>query len=125
MARFELDIVNLPGETHQSTFRPSKMRLERTKKKKNQSKYNRAPSGAWALISFPFQVCTRNWETCKRPSLEPVFGLSILGYCSCMTVQHGSLCGRGPSVDIIHSCSGNKKQRFLFSGDYTLMKTSL
>ena len=36
-------------------------------------------------------------EKCERPFLEPVFGLSILGYSRNMAVQHGVLCGRGPA----------------------------
>ena len=31
----------------------------------------------------------------ERPSPEPVFGLSVLGYCRNMTVQHGRLRVRG------------------------------
>ncbi len=33
----------------------------------------------------------------KRPSLEPVFGLSILGYCRNIAAQHGGLHERGPA----------------------------
>ncbi len=45
----------------------------------------------------PLQACRRTYGgchfnvKCERPSLEPVFGLSVLGYCRNM------LCGRGPA----------------------------
>ena len=65
------------------------------------------------LVKFVFYVCAVTDDGCfnhlsitlkdhERPSLEPVFGLSFLGYCRNMEVQHGSLRGRGPSpyVDI-------------------------
>ena len=63
----------------------------------------------------------------KRLYLEPVVGLSILGSCRNVVVQHGSLWGRGPapSVDKNSSFQGNEKQQFSFSHDYTLLKTCL
>ncbi len=33
-------------------------------------------------------------------SVEPVFGLSLLGYCKNMTVQHGELLGRGAARSV-------------------------
>ena len=59
-------------------------------------------------LILPFQACRRTYGSSKthkkgeRPSLEPVFGLSVLGYCRNMAVQHGGLCRRGPApyVDI-------------------------
>ena len=59
-------------------------------------------------LPLPSQACRRTYsghethEKHERPSLEPVFGLSILGYCRNMAVQHGGLHGGGPapSVDI-------------------------
>lgn len=33
---------------------------------------------------------------CHKPSLEPVFNLSILGLCRNMVMHCGGLCGRGP-----------------------------
>ena len=42
---------------------------------------------------------------CQRASLEPMIGLSILGYCRNIAVHHGGLCrGAAPSVDIKGSC---------------------
>ena len=54
---------------------------------------------------LPFQACRRTYdghEKCESPSLEPVFGLSVLGYCRNMAMQHGGFCLRGPApyVDI-------------------------
>ncbi len=56
-----------------------------------------------------------------KNSLEPVFGLSILGYCRNMVVHHG----RGPisSVAIKGKSFKLRKKQFLFSVDSTLMKT--
>jgi len=50
----------------------------------------------------------------ERPSLEPVFGLSILSYSDNMAVQHGGLHGRGPAtyVDIKGSSKGNKNNSY-------------
>ena len=41
-------------------------------------------------------------ENIKRPSLESLFGLFVLGYHRNMVVRHGRFCGRGPAryVDI-------------------------
>ncbi len=64
-----------------------------------------APSGGVAdctrqivlMLTLPFQAWRRNYNgynTCeqhKSPSLEPLFGLSTLGYCRKMVVQHGGL----------------------------------
>ena len=36
------------------------------------------------------------WRSFGRPSLEPVFCLSVLGYCRNMAVLHGRLYARGP-----------------------------
>ncbi len=57
---------------------------------------------------LPFQACKslwRPWHSGKMwntLSLEPLFGLSILGYCRNMAVQHDgvSRIGPNPSVDI-------------------------
>lgn len=57
------------------------------------------------------QLSTQIWHsTTRRPSLDPVFGLSHLGYCRNIVVQHGGLCGRGrfPSVDIKGDHSSNQ-----------------
>ena len=35
-----------------------------------------------------------------KKGLEPVFGLSLQGYCRNMTMQHGGLCGRGPTPSV-------------------------
>ena len=51
-----------------------------------------------------------------RFSLEPVFGVFILGYCRNMVVQHGGLRERGPGpyVDIMSSFIGNKNTILIF-----------
>ena len=63
-------------------------------------------TAVWVLYQhplLPFQVRRRTYgghethEKCERPSLEPVFGSSILGYCRNIVVQYGRLCGRGPT----------------------------
>lgn len=51
---------------------------------------------------WKLQLSTQIWHsTTRKPSLDPVFGLSHLGYCRNI-IWHGGLCGRGrfPSVDI-------------------------
>ncbi len=57
----------------------------------------------------------------ERPSLEPAFGLSVLGYCRNTAVQHGR--GPAPCVDMKAHSKLMQTQRFLVSGDYTRMKT--
>ena len=54
------------------------------------------------------------------PTLEPVLGLSALGYCRNMVVQHS---GRGLVTDVdIKGSFQAKTQPLLVSGDYTLVK---
>lgn len=53
-----------------------------------------------ARVTFPYcTVATKKSEKCKRPSLQPVFGLKP-GFGRNLLMQHG---GRGPppTVDII------------------------
>lgn len=59
--------------------------------------------------------------------LEPVLGLSVLGYYRNMAVQHGRRCGQGPApyVDINGSFEGNVNILILFSGYLTVKKTYL
>ncbi len=56
-------------------------------------------------LSFSVQACRKYYVTRKqnkRPYLEPVFGLSILGCCRNIMVQHDRLSGRelAASVDV-------------------------
>lgn len=44
----------------------------------------------------------------EKPLTEPVFGLSILGCCRDITVQHGGLCGREPAFYVNKSGSFQK-----------------
>lgn len=55
----------------------------------------------------------------KRPSIEPVFHLSLLGYCRIIIVLHDSFYGRTRSL------SRYTTQWLFASGGYTLMKTLL
>ena len=50
-----------------------------------------------------------------HPAPDPVFCLSVLGYCRKMLVKHGGLCERGPapSVDL------NGSYKVKFQGDFT------
>ena len=59
----------------------------------------------------------------ERPSLEPMFDLTLLGYCRNIAVHHVGLYGRGsaPCVDI----KGSSMQQILFSWKYTPIKTYL
>lgn len=64
-------------------------------------------------LTLSFQVCRRYYggyetlEKCKRPSVGPVFSLSVLGCRRHMVVQHGSLCWGGP-MDIKVSSHNHK-----------------
>ena len=51
-------------------------------------------------VGEPMVVAKLKKHKDKRPSLEPVFGLSILGYCTNMVLQDGGLYGRGPTPDV-------------------------
>lgn len=69
---------------------------------------------------FPHTPLLRPYRAAKpkkheRPCLEPVIGLSIFGY---MTVQHGSLQGRGPAPHI-------KITKHFFLSRYMPIKTYL
>lgn len=81
-------------------------------------------------LTLPIQACMRTYsghETHEKHKrlLEPVFGLSNLGYCRNMAVEHDGLLKRGstPSIDIKGSFKVTRIQHFICSGDYTLMKT--
>lgn len=60
-------------------------------------------------------------KKCKTAYLEPVFGLSIPGYCTYMVVQHGRLSGGWPaaSVDMKSSFYGNKNTMILIFSEIT------
>ncbi len=45
-------------------------------------------------------VAATSTQKRERQSLEPVFGLSVLGYCRNMAVQYGGLRGRGPAPHV-------------------------
>ena len=85
------------------------------------------------------------WRVCERPTQEPVFGLSVLGYCSHMVVQHGGLCGRhilymiliinvmfhfpfilhtGPFWSVVSTSIHSRKIEFLNLPSYNLNKKS-
>ena len=63
--------------------------MEKIKILTDQQNLEAAVRAATTTISVKYLVACRRIYDGKRHSLEPVFGLSFLGYCRNMVVQHG------------------------------------